>query len=38
MLRFFSVAEGHGLIDPRPSGENFSFSGAFQYIDSEGML
>ena len=26
MLRFFSVAEPHGLIYPRPSGENFSFA------------
>ena len=25
-LRFFSVAEAHGLIYPRPSGENFSFT------------
>ena len=26
MLRFFSVAEAHGLIYLRPSGENFSFA------------
>ena len=26
MLRFFSVAEAHGLIYPRPSGENFNFA------------
>ena len=26
MLRFFSVAEVHGLINPRPLGENFSFA------------
>ena len=25
-LRLFSVAEVHGLIYPRPSGENFSFA------------
>ena len=25
MLSFYSVAEAHGLIYPRPSGENFSF-------------
>ena len=25
-VRFFSVAEAHGLIHPRPSGENFSFA------------
>ena len=25
-LRFFSVAEAHGLIYPRPSGENLSFA------------
>ena len=26
MLSFYSVAEAHGLIYPRPSGENFSFA------------
>ena len=26
MLRFFSVAEAHNLICPRPSDENFSFA------------
>ena len=26
MLRFLLVAEAHGLIYPRPSGENFSFT------------
>ena len=26
MLRLVSVAEAHGLIYPRPSGENFSFA------------
>ena len=26
MLRFFSVAETHGLIYPCPSGKNFSFA------------
>ena len=26
MLRFFSVAEAHGLIYPPPSGENFNFA------------
>ena len=26
MLSFDSVAEAHGLIYPRPSGENFSFA------------
>ena len=26
MLRFFSVAEAHGLIYPRRWGENFSFA------------
>ena len=26
VLRFFSVAEAHGLIYPRPSGKNFRFA------------
>ena len=26
MLNFYSVAEAHGLIYPRHSGENFSFA------------
>ena len=30
MLSFYSVAEAHGLIYPRPSGRNFSFATAIQ--------
>ena len=33
MLCFFSVAEAHGLIYPRHSGENFSFACYQELID-----